>query len=175
MDLGLPDGIVQILPFNPAWNESFTAERERLKLAIGAQVVDIQHIGSTSIPSMPSKPVLDIGIAVVDFESAKDYIDPVVGLGYKYLGEYGILRRHFFMRGNPRPHHIHMLENNSREWRSHLLFKTFLSEHPDFAREYAQLKFNLAQKHKTDRDAYQNGKEKFIKRVLELAKEEQGY
>jgi len=91
MDLGLPDGIVQILPFNPAWNESFTAERERLKLAIGAQVVDIQHIGSTSIPSMPSKPVLDIGIAVVDFESAKDYIDPVVGLGYKYLGEYGIL------------------------------------------------------------------------------------
>ena len=150
-------------------------QRERLNLAIGAQVVDIQHIGSTSIPGMPSKPVLDIGIAVVDFESAKDCIDPIVGLGYKYLGEYGISCRHFFIRGNPRTHHIHMLEINSREWGSHLLFKTFLSEHPDFAREYAQLKFNLAQKHKTDRDAYQNGKEKFIKRVLELAKEEQGY
>jgi len=132
MDLGLPDGIVQILPFNPAWNESFTAEKERLNLAIGAQVVDIQHIGSTSIPGMPSKPVLDIGIAVVDFESAKDYIDPIVGLGYKYLGEYGISRRHFFIRGNPRTHHIHMLEINSREWRSHLFFQNLFERAPGF-------------------------------------------
>lgn len=101
MDLGLPDGIVKLTSFNPAWSKSFAEEKERLDQAVGPQVVEIQHIGSTSIPGMRAKPILDIGIAVVDFEAAKGCIDPIMGLGYKYLGEYGIPRRHFFSPGQP--------------------------------------------------------------------------
>ena len=82
MDLGLPDGIVKLTSFNPAWSESFAEEKERLDQAVGPQVVEIQHIGSTSIPGMRAKPILDIGIAVVDFEAAKGCIDPIMGLGY---------------------------------------------------------------------------------------------
>lgn len=174
MDLGLPDGIVKLTSFNPAWSESFVEEKERLDQAVGPQVVEIQHIGSTSIPGMPAKPILDIGIALVDFEAAKGCINPIMGLGYKYLGEYGIPCRHFFTRGSPRTHHIHMLEITSREWRLHLWFKSYLIEHPDYAREYAELKVDLAQKYKKDRDAYQEGKGDFIIRILELAEEEQG-
>ena len=67
-----------------------------------------------------------------------------------------------------------MLEITSSEWRSHLLFKSFLSNYPDYARDYAVLKVDLAQKYKKDRDAYQEGKDDFIKRILELAEEEHG-
>lgn len=172
--IGLPDGSVQIFPFNPAWGEFFAAEKGRLTQVLRERVVEIQHIGSTSIPGMPSKPILDIGVSVVDFEDAKECVDPVVGLGYTYLGEHGIRRRHFFTRGNPRTHHIHMLESSSRAWRAHLWFKTFLSEHADYAREYAQLKFDLAEIYKTDPDAYQEGKDDFIKRILSLAEEVYG-
>ena len=100
-ELGLPDGIVLLIPYTPAWSESFAGEKRRLDHAVGDQVVDIQHIGSTSLPGMPAKPILDIGLAVVDFEAAKDCVDPVMGLGYEYKGEYGIPRRHFFIRGIP--------------------------------------------------------------------------
>ena len=171
---GLPDGSVQILPFNPAWGECFATEKERLNQVIRDRVVEIQHIGSTSIPGMPAKPILDIGIAVVDFDKAKECIDPVIGLGYKYLGEHGIHRRHFFTHGNPRTHHIHMLENSSREWRAHFWFKTFLSEHTDYARQYAQLKLDLAKIYNTDPDAYQENKGDFIERILVLAEEAYG-
>jgi len=106
MDLGLPDGIIQLFPFNPEWSESFTGEKRHLDHAVGDQVVDIQHIGSTSLPGMPAKPILDIGIAVVDFEAAKDCVDPIVGLGYEYKGEYGIPRMHFFLSGAARGHII---------------------------------------------------------------------
>ena len=174
MDLGLRRGIVELVPYRPAWKKLFGEEKDRLEEVIGHQVVDIQHIGSTSIPGVPAKPILDMGIAVVDFELSKVCIDPIEELGYHYRGEHGIPRRHYFVKGNPTTHHLHMLEVTSRDWKAHLLFRSCLTQHPDIAQEYAELKIDLAERYRTDREAYQEGKDAFIERILELAQEEKG-
>ena len=145
-NLGLHSGIVELVPHRPAWTKLFTEEKDRLEEVIGDQVVDIQHIGSTSIPGMPAKPILDIGIAVVDFAEAKACIGPIEGLGYQYRGEHGIPRRHYFVKGSPRTHHLHMLAVTSQEWKSHLVFRSYMTAHPDAAQEYADLKLDHAER-----------------------------
>ncbi|MBK8312580.1 MAG: GrpB family protein [Acidobacteria bacterium] len=101
--LGLPSGEVQLSRYEAGWRSLFLEEAERLRTGIGGYVLDIQHIGSTSIPGMPAKPILDIGIAVTDFEEAMRCVPPMEELGYIYKGENGIPRRHYFVKGDP-PH-----------------------------------------------------------------------
>ena len=144
----------------------FLEERSRLQACIREYVLDIQHVGSTSIPGMPAKPILDIGIAVADFDEAVRCISPLENLGYTYKGENGIPRRHYFVKGAPRTHHLHMVEIESEAWRNYLLFRDYLINNPETAREYARLKQKLARQFANDREAYQVGKDSFIKAVL---------
>jgi GrpB-like predicted nucleotidyltransferase (UPF0157 family) len=141
-----------------------------LQAAIGPHVLDIQHVGSTSIPGMIAKPIIDIGIAVTSFEGARVCIQPIEQLGYVYRGEHGIPRRHFFVKGEPRTHHLHINEMDSREWENQVLFRDYLVQHAGLAEEYATLKTQLAQRYRTDREAYLDGKAPFIERVLEMAR-----
>ena len=164
--IGLPHGVVQVVPYTAEWQRLFHEEQIRLQASIGDYVLDVQHIGSTSIPGMVAKPIIDIGVAVSNFEEAAICIEPVAQLGYEYRGEYGIPRRHYFVQGHPRTHHVHMLELTSEEWKKHLHFRDYLIQHPDAAREYAGLKLKLVQQFATDREAYQDGKDAFIKRIL---------
>lgn len=129
-------------------------------------VLEVQHIGSTSIPGMPAKPILDIGVAVANFEEAVRCVPLMERLGYSYKGENGIARRHYFVKGEPRTHHLHMLEVTSAEWKNHLLFRDYLRANLRTARAYADLKQQLATSFADDREAYQNGKENFINTVL---------
>ncbi len=135
-------------------------------------VLDVQHIGSTSIPGMPAKPILDIGVAVANFEEAVRCIPLMEQLGYSYKGENGIPRRHYFVKGEPRTHHLHMLEAASEEWKNHLLFRDYLRGNAEAARAYANLKRQLAASFAADREAYQTGKERFINAVLRQANDE---
>ena len=164
--LGLASGQIQLSPYESGWQLLFLEERDRLEARVGEYVLDIQHIGSTSIPGMPAKPILDIGIAVTDFEEAVRCIKPLENLGYTYKGENGIPRRHYFVKGTPRTHHLHMVEIESEAWKNHLLFRDYLIKHPETAREYATLKQELAKQFANDRGAYQVGKESFIKTAL---------
>ena len=142
--LGLPSGQIQLSPYESGWQILFLEERDRLQASIGGYILDIQHIGSTSIPGMPAKPILDIGIAVTNFEEAVRCIPLMEELGYTYKGENGIPRRHYFVKGDPRTFHVHMVEIESEGWRSNLLFRDYLSKNPETAREYARLKQELA-------------------------------
>lgn len=169
--LGLPSEEIQLSPYESGWQILFFEERDRLQANIGGYVLDIQHIGSTSIPGMLAKPILDIGIAVTNFEEAARCIPPMEKLGYTYKGENGIPRRHYFVKGDPRTHHVHMVEIESEEWRSNLLFRDYLIKNPETAREYARLKQELAKQFATEREAYQAGKDGFIKAVLYKARE----
>ena len=169
--LGLPSGQIQLSPYESGWQILFLEERDRLQASIGGYILDIQHIGSTSIPGMPAKPILDIGIAVTNFEEAVRCIPPMEKLGYTYKGENGILRRHYFVKGAPRTHHVHMVEIESEVWRSNLLFRAYLIKHPETAREYGRLKQELAKQFATKREMYQAGKDGFIKAVLHKARE----
>lgn len=114
--LGLERGVVRLVPYDPCWSLLFEEEKQRIQAVIGSWILDIQHVGSTFIPGCPAKPILDIAIAVANFEQAFICIPPLEQLGYSYQGEYGIPRRHYFVRRNPHStHHIHMLEDHSSE------------------------------------------------------------
>lgn len=167
--LGLSFGQLRLLPYEPNWPLFFLAEKERLCVSLGKRILDVQHIGSTSIPGMPAKPILDIGVAVENFEEAVRCVPLLERLGYSYKGENGISRRHYFVKGDPRTHHLHMLEATSEEWKNHLLFRDYLCGNPEAAQAYASLKQQLALRFATDREAYQAGKESFIHAVLQQA------
>lgn len=164
--LGLTSEQLRLSPYEPNWPLLFLQEKERLLASLANYILDIQHIGSTSIPGMPAKPILDIGAAVANFEEARHCVPLLEQLGYTYKGENGIARRHYFVKGDPRTHHLHMLESDSAEWKNHLLFRDYLCANPASANEYASLKQTLATQFATDREAYQEGKENFIQAVL---------
>ncbi len=170
--LGLTSGQLRLSPYEPEWSLLFFAEKERLLATLDNYILDVQHFGSTSIPGMPAKPILDIGVAVANFEEASRCIPLLDQMGYTYKGENGISRRHYFVKGDPRTHHLHMLEIESEEWKHHLLFRDYLRATPAGAQAYASLKQTLAMQFATDRDAYQIGKENFIQAVLQKANQE---
>jgi len=168
--IGLERGVVKLVPYTVEWRQLFEQEKSLLRVAVVQYVLDVQHVGSTSIPGMIAKPIIDIGVAVTNFEEARVCIPPVEQLGYEYRGEFGIPRRHYFVKGNPRTHHIHMNEMDSRDWENQVLFRDYLIQHPALVEEYAALKMKLAQRYPTDREAYLDGKAFFIKQVLEMAR-----
>jgi GrpB-like predicted nucleotidyltransferase (UPF0157 family) len=168
--LGLESGVVRLSPYQPAWQRLFEEEKARLQQAVGPYVLDIQHVGSTSIPGLVAKPILDIAIAVRNFEEATVCIEPIERLGYVYRGELGIPRRHYFRKGQPRTHHLHVNEIESVDYENQILFRDYLIHHRDMAQAYGALKLNLARRFPVDRDAYLAGKAPFIEHVLALAR-----
>jgi len=168
--IGLERGVVKLVPYTAEWKRFFELEKTSLLAVLSPYVLDIQHAGSTSIPGMLAKPIVDIAIAVADFDEARVCVPLIEGLGYEYRGELGIPRRHYFHKGDPRTFHIHMLERDSLEWENHLLFRDYLCQHPQAAKEYAELKLRLALKYPRDREAYLDGKAAFIQQVIQLAR-----
>ncbi len=116
---------------------------------------------------MIAKPIIDITVAVHDFKEAFNCVDPLKNLEYEYKGEFGIQNRHFFVKGNPRIFHLHMLEISSREWKNHIFFRDYLIQNPDKAKQYTELKITLAQRFNADRNAYTEGKALFIKEIIQ--------
>ena len=167
--ISLESGVVRVAPYAPDWKRLFNEEKTRLHGAIGDYALDIQHIGGTSIPGMMAKPIIDIAVAIPNFEEGSRCVEPIVRLGYEYRGEYGMPRRHYFVKGDPRAHHLHMVELTSVDWKEHLLFRDYLISHSNVAEEYAVLKEKAAEEFRVDRQAYQAAKSAFIRRVLESA------
>jgi len=121
---------------------------------------------------IPAKPIIDIGIAVSNFEAAAACIAPMQKLGFHYRGENGIPRRHYFVKGQPSSYHVHMVEIESAEWLSLILFRDYLRTNLEVASEYARLKQKLASRFAGDRDAYQHAKAPFITNIVARAEQE---
>lgn len=168
--LGLEKGLVRLVEYTPEWKRIFELEKTALQATLGSMILGIQHVGSTSIPGMVAKPIVDIAIAVDDFEEARACIPLIERLGYEYRAELGIPHRHYFTKGNPRLFHIHMNEIESREWQDQLLFRDYMRRNRKLAEEYADLKRQLASQYPHKRGAYLDGKADFIKRVIQLAR-----
>jgi GrpB-like predicted nucleotidyltransferase (UPF0157 family)/protein associated with RNAse G/E len=167
--IGLAKGTVQLQPYTPVWADLYRAEEAQLRAHIGQYVLDIQHVGSTSIPGIPAKPIIDIGVGVANFEEAAVCIAPLQQLGYGYMGEFGIPRRHYFVKGEPRTYHLHMNEVHSSDWQQQIAFRDYLRSYAAVAQAYAELKLRLAQQFPTDRLAYTEQKSGFIFNVLRKA------
>ena len=163
-----PPRSVIIADYDPRWPTMFESERTLLTQAIGDTALDIQHIGSTSVPGLAAKPIIDIVIVVANLDEARERcVEPLSDLAYRYVPEYEVVmpERLYFDRGEPSSHHIHMVEPGSDFWKRHLLFRDYLREHPEVARDYAILKRRLAREHGTDVDGYTEAKSEFIRSI----------
>lgn len=167
--LGLKRYTVKVVPYNPKWAKFFWEEKKRLISLLGDTIIDVQHIGSTAIPGIPAKPIIDIAVAVpaVSRKEIGKYIDPLKKLNYEYMRE-DRPREHLFVKGGEekRVCYLHMVKFNSKAWKNYLLFRNHLRAHKKTAAEYANLKLELAKKFPGDRKLYTDGKDKFIQRVL---------
>ena len=167
--LGLKKGIVELVPHNEWWHQLFAEEKARMQNAFGENIVAVEHIGSTSICGISAKPILDIMVAIEKYSDGEKCVKPLEKLDYEYRGEYGIAGRHYFVKGEPRTHHIHMVEFGGDFWRSHLLFRDYLRQNSKISEDYENLKEKLAVEHWKNREAYQKGKTTFIESVLKTA------
>jgi GrpB-like predicted nucleotidyltransferase (UPF0157 family) len=175
--IGLERGTIRLEPYTAEWTQLYERESARLNAALGPHVLDLQHVGSTAIPGILAKPILDIAAAVESFERATVCIPPLQELGYEYLGENGIPRRHYFVLRDADEVttlvHLHMLEIGSAEWENHLLFRDYLRAHPSDAQDYQALKERLMTQFPGDRPAYTEGKSALIAQILDLARAEE--
>lgn len=172
MTLGLYSGSVRLAAPDPAWPAAFAAERARLLRAAGALRVAIEHVGSTAIPDIPAKPILDVLAGRPPGSDVAPYVAAFETAGYRYRGENGVPGRDYFVLDDAagrRLHHLHLVEDGGSLWTAHLAFRDFLRSHPDRAAEYAALKRSLAARHPTDRLAYTDGKATFVAEILRLA------
>lgn len=175
--IGLERNVVRLVLYRPEWQALYESEKQCLLGVVGSAILDIQHVGSTALPGGVAKPIIDIAIAVEDFEQALACVEPIQQSGYEYHGEHGIPRRHYFVRIMDQPpgeqlstHHVHMVELRSPDWQKMILFRDYLLAHPEFIAEYTELKLRLAEQFPTDRVAYTDGKSDFVARVLQLAR-----
>jgi GrpB-like predicted nucleotidyltransferase (UPF0157 family) len=162
---------IAVVEYSPEWPELFAAESERLAGALGSNLVEAHHIGSTSVPQLAAKPVIDILAVVRSLDELDAQNEAMIRLGYGPKGEFGIPGRRFFSKGpdDARTHHVHAFEPGHEEVAAHLRFRDYLRAHPKEARRYAELKKALAARHRNDIEAYIEGKAPFIHEILAKA------
>jgi GrpB-like predicted nucleotidyltransferase (UPF0157 family) len=165
-----------IQSYDRNWPALFEEEKARLAAALGEHATSIQHIGSTSVPGLGAKPIIDIMIAVPSLAEADEFcIQPITALGYEYVKEFEAEtpQRRYFRKQNvegARTHHIHLVRINSDWWVDHLLFRDYLRGNSEVRRAYDALKRQLAEREWESRDDYTQAKSGFIQQVMEEAR-----
>jgi GrpB-like predicted nucleotidyltransferase (UPF0157 family) len=168
---GSGEAPIEIVPYDPAWPRQFEEERRELLRTIGPWLAgSVEHIGSTAIPGLSAKPVIDIMAAVASLDASRPALAPLAALGYCYF-PYRPDDEHWFCKPSPafRTHHLHLVPLDSPQWAGALAFRDYLRAHPATAAEYEALKQRLALTFRLDREAYTDAKGPFITRVTRLA------
>jgi GrpB-like predicted nucleotidyltransferase (UPF0157 family) len=158
------DEPIRIAPYDPAWPVRFEEERTKLVAAIGKWIVgDVHHVGSTAVPGLEAKPVIDILVGVRDLKGSLPCFEPLARLDYLYA-PYLAQEMHWFCKPNPsrRSHHLHLVPTGSQRYSDELAFRDRLRADPALAADYAALKQALAKRFGNDRDAYTEAKSDFI-------------
>lgn len=151
---------VEVQPYNKQWISIFEEEANRLHKIFGLEIIDIHHIGSTSINGLKAKPIIDIMPVVKDITRIDHFNISMIAIGYKPKGENGISQRRYFQKGGDnRTHHVHIYQSGSSEIVRHLAFRDYLRAHPDVAKKYGDLKEYLSQLFPYDIESYIKGKE----------------
>lgn len=164
---------IRIVDYDPVWPARFRAEAELLRSAFEPREVRIEHIGSTSVPGLGAKPVIDILVGADALSDIEEAIPSIEALGYEYVPDFEdeLPERRYFRKNTDgvRSHHIHAVALDSSFWKTHIAFRDYLRSHPEVALEYRELKTRLAGKLRFDLDGYTVAKAPFIERVLEAA------
>ena len=166
---------LEIVPYDPGWPGAFAAEQARISDALGPLALRIDHHGSTSVPGLAAKPIIDIQVSVARLEPMDTYRVPLERLGYVHVPHPDDAFAPFFHRPAawPYTHHVHVVTAGGAEERATLAFRDYLREHPDVARAYESLKRQLAPRYSaadfTSRQAYADAKTEFVSRVTDQA------
>jgi len=176
--IGLKRGTVKLVPHNSKWAELFEEEKYLLKKTFGDTILAIEHIGSTAIPGIPAKPIIDINIGVKSLEVARDMKEKFEKLGYEHRPfvpgktKDDLKWQELYVKGpeEKRTHYVHVTVFGGSYWKNDLLFRDFLRKNSERAKQYAKLKEQLAEKYADNRAIYTENKEQFINETLEMAK-----
>lgn len=164
---------VVIVEYNPQWPGMFLEEKKAILALIGHILMGVEHIGSTAVPGLAAKPIIDILAGVRQLSDAQECIQPLLTLRYEYVPEHeeSIPDRRYFHKGPPkgRTHHLHMVEVEGEFWRRHLAFRDYLRVDRECARRYEQLKRDLAVAYRDNRGAYTEAKTEFIEAIIARA------
>ncbi len=168
--------MIRIVPYDDQWPDHFASEACHLRTAMGGLSLRIEHVGSTSVPGLAAKPVIDIQISVATLDGLDVYIAPLASLGYNHVPFGDVDRVYPFFRKPaewPSTHHIHLCVSGSEHERRHLAFRDYLRNHPQAANEYLALKRSLAATHvgatAESRERYSLAKTEFITLMLQQA------
>src|SRR6476659_9226809 len=163
---------IRLVPYDSTWPLEFAAEADRIERACAGMSLRLEHIGSTSIPGLAAKPVIDILAGRPGNMAGSMYVDAFRQIAYEHKGAHGVPGRNYFRRGTPRTHHVHMVSWSSDLWRDHLLFRDYLRAHADIAREYETIKRELAAMYIQDKETYTDAKGPFVRSIVRRALED---
>ena len=158
------DPAIRIVEYDPQWPKAFQREAAALRSALETVAVRIDHVGSTSVPGLAAKPIIDINISVQALDPMGPYHGPLEALGYQFTSDPDSPDLHFFGKPaqRPRTHHVHVSQAGSIHEQGDLAFREYLTSHPNEAERYVALKRRLAVQHPGDRLAYIAGKDPFV-------------
>jgi len=161
---------ITLEPHNAQWATDFAVEAHNLRQALNETLLHIHHIGSTSVPGLIAKPVIDILLEVISLDSLDEQNNQMTALGYSPRGEYGISGRRYFVKGGERrTHHVHAFEAGSMHIIRHLAFRDYLQRNGDIASQYADIKLSAAKHSQNSSEIYSQLKNDFIARHEALA------
>ncbi len=164
---------IEIVEYDKNWPELFQKESDLIIEIFKDEIVKIYHIGSTSVPGLKAKPIIDMMPVVKDIENIDKYNEKMKNLGYEARGEYGIKGRRFFLKGgDDRTHHVHMFQyDNTEAIQRHLAVRDYLRSHKEAVEDYAKIKKEAAEKYPHDINGYCDYKDKFVKDLEKKALE----
>ena len=167
--LGLKNQTVALAAPNALWHEAYEEEAEAIREALGDMAIDIQHVGSTALPAIKAKPIIDIMVGIEYFADGPACIGAMESIGYDYAGSDIVPDDHIFgrgIKGETRTHLVHVVEYHGINWNRMLAFRDALRGNPELARAYEQLKVGLADAHAESRAEYTKAKHDFIDKVV---------
>lgn len=163
------DTDIEIVEHDPEWSERFEREAERIEDSVGDTVVRIEHVGSTSVPELPAKPIIDIGITISNTCCIRDQIESLESNGYQFGAERDDWLQ-FHRWDNGQQFNIGVCSHASDRWRRSLVFREYLRDHPDARDEYAAVKHEAAAEYPRDAPAYNDAKSATIKAIVHRAR-----
>jgi GrpB-like predicted nucleotidyltransferase (UPF0157 family) len=168
-------GSIVVFDYDANWPILFEQESTRIQQALGSFALAVEHVGSTAVPGLSSKPIIDLMVGVPSLEQATERsIEPIRSLGYNYMPEYAswLPGELFFRKGPPGPwtHHVHLMEPSCPRWEALLVFRDYLRAHSEAAQAYANLKRALAASSVDDIKAYRTGKNIFVEETTAKAR-----
>ncbi len=169
--IGLKRGTVKLSSDHIRWEKLFEKEKQLLTATLD-NTIDIEHVGSTAIPNVPAKPIIDIMIGFSKMRQAKEIYKILSEMGYKDRGEQGVFERRLFVKGaeDNRTHYLHVTKKNSGFWIEHILFRDYLRQHKDARDEYGELKKQLEKEYSDNRKQYTKEKADYIQKIIIRAK-----